>query len=523
MERTGKAGKAGTRRKEDPAAPISPEEFFLDPEFRGTRQQQIQRLVSARILSGRFRPGAKMPSSRKLAQHLGLSRITVTLAYGELLAGDYLVAQKRSGYFVSKSAPTRAKFETAPKPTLSAVDWSRALGQRYSHQVLPEKPEEWRLYPYRFIYGQGDESLFDHRNWRLCALQALGRKDFHSVTADSFERDDPELVKYIALQTLPRRGIQAGSDEILITLGAQNALWLSAQVLLNQRRTAAMENPGYPGLRAVLQQTPCNLLAASVNDDGLVFEDLPSGVDVVFTTPSHQCPTNVTMPVERRRAFLDHAAANGYIIVEDDYEFEMSFLKSPAPALKSLDHDGRVVYVGSLSKSLFPGLRLGYLVGPEPFIREARALRASVLRHPPGLMQRIAARFLSLGHHDALVARISRTFRARREVMSDALERNGFAVPATDAAGGSSFWIRADEAIDTKALALRVRPRGVLIEPGSVFFDPASVPTNWFRLAYSSVDQTMIPDGIRIIAEEIAMFGDKGRDDLALTPRKISS
>jgi hypothetical protein len=150
-----------------------------------------------------------------------------------------------------------------------AVDWNRAIGQRYSGQVLVEKPVDWRSYPYPFIYGQADERIFDHSNWRQCALQALGKREFSTVTADSYERDDPELVKYIALNTLPRRGIQAKPEQILITMGGQNALWLAAQVLLNQRRTAVMENPGYPGLRVALNLARCNVVNVPVDHAGM--------------------------------------------------------------------------------------------------------------------------------------------------------------------------------------------------------------------------------------------------------------
>ncbi|MCU0789768.1 MAG: PLP-dependent aminotransferase family protein [Nitratireductor sp.] len=482
---------------------IAPEAFFLDPHFGGNLQQQIQHMVAGGILAGRFRPGDKLPSSRKLARHLGVSRITVALAFAELVSDDYLVSKDRSGYFVSQSAPRRATFSTAAQAPVSSIDWGRAIGQRYSNQVLPEKPSDWQAYPYRFIYGQADDALFDHHGWRLCALQALGRKEFSSVTADYYERDDESLVKFIALYTLPRRGILARPEEILVTLGAQNALWLCAQVLLNQRRTAVMENPGYPGLRAILEQTRCNLVQGPVDGDGLIVDALPGRADAIFVTPSHHCPTNVTMPVERRQALLAHAARNDSIVVEDDYEFEISFAKPPAPALKSLDREGRVIYVGSFSKSLFPGLRLGFIVASEPFIREARALRATVLRHPPGQIQRTVANFLSLGHHDALVARLSQAYARRRAIMRKAIAESGLELAQEGSAGGSSLWMRAPQGCDTVELARRLRPLGVLIEPGHVFFDRRDAPRHFYRLAYSSIEADKIEEGIRLIAGQL--------------------
>ena len=181
------------------------------------------------------------------------------------------------------------------------------------------------------------------------------------------------------------------------------------------------------------------------------------GADVVFVTPSHQCPTNATMPVERRVALLEAAEEQGFVIVEDDYEFEMSFLKPVAPALKSLDRGGRVIYAGSFSKSVFPGLRLGYLVGPPGFIAEARALRGLMLKHPPGHIQRTMAYFLGLGHYDALVNRMKGAYRRRRQVMAEAIAAEGLEVAGQGGFGGSSFWMRAPEGVDTEALALGLR------------------------------------------------------------------
>ena len=206
------------------------ETFFLQPHHQGTLQNQVQQMVAHGILSGRFAAGEKLPSTRKLAAHLGISRITVTLAYTELVASDYLVSHGRSGYFVSGNAPVPPVFRPQTN-TEDAVDWTRAIGQRFAGGVTLNKPRDWARFKYPFIYGQTDPQLFDHANWRQCALQALGQRDFASLTSDYFDQDDPQLIEFIQRNTLPRRGIAANSDQILITLGAQNELWLAAQVL----------------------------------------------------------------------------------------------------------------------------------------------------------------------------------------------------------------------------------------------------------------------------------------------------
>ncbi len=236
---------------------IPAESFVLTPGAGGSLQQQIRAMVAEGILSGRFRAGERMPSSRGLAAHLGLSRITVTLAYAELVAQDWLTARGRSGYFVSDTAPGQPEVAAQAAQGVEAVDYGALAGHRFSQAVSVSKPADWRSYPYPFIYGQADATLFDHQNWRLCAIRALGKRDFEALTDDWQERDDPLLIEYIRRNILPRRGIAAREGEVLITMGAQNGLWLAAQVLLGPGRRAVLENPVYPGLRAILQQTRC--------------------------------------------------------------------------------------------------------------------------------------------------------------------------------------------------------------------------------------------------------------------------
>tara|TARA_R110002012_G_scaffold122139_1_gene272058 strand:+ start:622 stop:2079 length:1458 start_codon:yes stop_codon:yes gene_type:complete len=483
---------------------IKATQLHLDPYFGGTLQKQIQQLVSQGILAGRFPPGEKMPSSRMLAQQLGVSRVTVTLAYAELVAGDYLVSRGRSGHFISENAPHPPDYKLADTVRTETVDWDRALGARYTDDKDRLRPPDWRGYEFPFIYGQPDSGLFDHDNWRRCALEAHGRKDFEEVTADSYEQDDPKLVEYIVRNVLPRRGISARPEEVLLTLGAQNAIWICTQLLLTRNRTAVIENPCYPGLRKVLEHSSCRTVPVDVDENGLPPERLPDQVSVVFTTASHQCPTNTTMPMHRRLELLRLSSERNFIIVEDDYEFEMSFARQPIPALKSLDRTGSVVYIGSFSKSLFPGLRLGYIVASPAFIREARALRAMVLRHPPGSVQRTTAYFLSGGYHDSMLNRVGKAYGRRRAVMEKAISDCGLQIAGTGSFGGSSFWMQAPQGVDTADLAQTLRGRGVLIEPGRAFFDRAEGNTRFYRLAYSSIPSARIAEGIERIAAALA-------------------
>ncbi|MFW2589285.1 PLP-dependent aminotransferase family protein [Sagittula sp. SSi028] len=481
-------------------ASIPVEVFHLSRDAQGTLHARIQQMVAQGILSGRFARGEKLPSTRALARHLGVSRITVSAAYTELVANDYLSARGRSGYYVSDEAPEPPRF-APPRPQAGTVDWPQKLTQRYADGPAFDmgRPADWARYPYPFVYGQVDPTLFDHANWRLCAMQALGARDFNALTQDQFDADDPELVEFIARQILPRRGIHVHPDEILITLGAQNALWLATQLLARGQKVA-VEDPAYPTTRRLLHQVHAELTPIPVDADGLPPDAIPQGTRVIYTTPSHQCPTSTTLPMARRTALLDRAADLDALVIEDDYEFEMAYLKPPSPALKSLDDAGRVIYVGSFSKSLFPGLRLGYLVGAAPFIREARALRASVLRHPPGHTQRTVARFLSLGHYDTLVRRIGRALADRRAEIERAANEHGLTIAGMAPHGGSALWMRGPEGCDMAEVAQTLRAQGVLIEPGQPFFAGPDAPRNHYRLGYSSIARDRIAEGIARIA-----------------------
>ncbi len=486
--------------------PLVEDTFFLDPNFQGSLQSQIRQIVASAILAGRLQVGEKLPSSRKLADHLGISRITVTLAYHELVADDYITSANRSGYFVSETAPTVPLPAITGEMESDTVDWDKAIQRKYTGGRTVKKDYNWRSYPYPFMYGQPDPNLFNQASWRLCAMQALGKKEFDSLTSDYAEQDDPELINFILRHTLPRRGILARPEQVLVTIGAQNALWMTAQILLNNQRSAVYENPGYHGIREILRHTGCMQYPVNIDEDGLPPNRLPNKFDALFVTPSHQCPTTTTMPMKRRHELLRRAKAQDFLIVEDDYEFEMSFIKSPSPALKSLDKDGRVIYVGSFSKSLFPGLRLGYLVGAEPFIRQARALRLASLRHPPGYMQRTTAYFLGLGHYDAMIKKMRTVYHKRRQVTAEALADTDMKVAGSANFGGSGFWVEAPKGIDTEVLRNRLVENGVLIEAGNPHFAGDDAPRNFFRLAYSSISSDKIPEGVRRISQAIRNY-----------------
>ena len=478
--------------------------FQLDPSLPASLQAQLREKVVNAILSRALQPNERLPSSRALAKHLKIARNTVTLAYQALADDGYLTPRPRSGYVVNEDAPAHPPNLANTQDSVEKINWNNRILYSGDDLKLVNKPLNWREFKYPFSYGQADFDLFSHSEWRDCARQALGARDFGALAGDFSVHDDPLLVNHTASHSLPQRGIYLDQENVLVTLGAQNALYLIATLLISGDSKVVIEEPCYPDLRNILAQRTEHITSLPVDEHGLIpDEKVLEDCDCLFITPSHQCPTTVTMPVERRKALLDLAERHDFIIVEDDYEFEMNFLDSPLPALKTLDETGRVIYVGSFSKSLFPGLRLGYLGASRSFVEKARKLRHLMFRHPPGHSQRTAAYFMALGHYSAQMRKLKRHFAERRKTMATALENHGLFKSSAAYFGGTSFWIEGPDGLDADELAKELEAESVLIEPGSPFFGVEGAPKNYFRIAYSSIPEEKIADGVAIIAAKL--------------------
>src|SRR5262249_46906662 len=270
------------------------------------------------------------------------------------------------------------------------------------------------------------------------------------------------LVEQIRARLLPRRGVLVAADEILVTVGAQHALYLLAGLLMRADTTVGIEEPGYADARNIFALHSERLQPLPVDEHGIVVSDALAGCDYVYVTPSHQFPTTASLSLERREALLARAASDDFILIEDDYESEINHVGPPTPALKSLDGSDRVVFVASLSKTLAPGLRLGYMAGPTELIREARALRRLMLRHPPANNQRTVALFLALGHHDSLMRRLSLAFRERWQVMRSALARYVPQCKVWSSIGGTAYWIEGPPALDARETERRAARAGIV-------------------------------------------------------------
>jgi GntR family transcriptional regulator / MocR family aminotransferase len=258
-------------------------------------QTQIREALVSAILDGQLAHDEPIPSTRKMAKSLGVSRNTVVLAYQGLLDDGYLAARERSGYYVSEKALESA---VAPRKTVhlrqqpaGKADWQVRILKHPAAQENITKPLDWQAYTYPFIYGQVDHNLFPIAEWRDCARQALGRRWLGAWTNDTWAYDDPLLVEQIRRRILPRRGIMAGEDEILVTLGAQNALYLLSSLLVDSSKRVVMEEPGYPDMRNIFRLRTEQVSLVPVDSFGLTMGDAPDTTDIVFVTPSHQFPT----------------------------------------------------------------------------------------------------------------------------------------------------------------------------------------------------------------------------------------
>ena len=470
-------------------------------------QTRIREMLVSAILDGHLPAGSPVPSGRKLAQQLNVARNTVVLAYEHLVDEGYLVARERSGFYVNDDIVKGRAQRPHVNSIASDIDWAnrfRVTGSSYRHI---QKPANWQQYPYPFLYGQYDPALFPIADWRDCCRHADSVGAIHAWAGDRIDQDDPSLVHQIHTRVLPRRGVMVQPDEILITLGAQHALYLAAQLLIGRQTAVGIEDPGYTDARNVFASHSQSVTPLPLDPEGVVPGPELQRCQYAYVTPSHQLPTTLTMSLQRRRDLLEFANQHDIVLIEDDYESELNFSDRPIPALKSMDQEGRVLYIGSLSKTLAPGLRMGYLVGPREFIQEARVLRRLMLRHPPANNQNIVSEFLKRGYHDALVRRLHHSLRDRWQVMNEALNEYIPGCTPTPSFGGSAFWVQSDALPDIGKFTEQARQRGVLIEPGEVFFsDPKQAP-NCFRLGFSSIPSTRIPDGIRILADLIRHSG----------------
>ncbi|MFO6418609.1 PLP-dependent aminotransferase family protein [Hylemonella sp. W303a] len=496
-------------------------DHYFHLEFERTRglQEQLREALVDAILHGAFPPDEPLPSCRDLSRQLSVARNTVALVYESLLEKGFLQSRPRSGYYLHPDYRERA---TSPSlvsdpggdedddrdPALGvarAPSWAERIRQSAGPRQGILRPSNWRDYQYPFAYGQADPHLFPAAAWRRAAretLQLRRHRDFW--ISDAVDQDDPELITQLRTRVLPKRGIQAAPGEILVTQGSQNALYLLARLLMGPGVRVGLENPGFRDAWHVFAMQNADISLHDVDERGLRIDERLADCDYVYVTPSHQVPTGVTLSAERRAELWQQVHAHDQVLIEDDYDADLDLSSHPPPALKAADRHGRVIYLSSFSKSLGPGLRLGYLVADEELVRELRALRRLMLRHAPLHAQRLLARFLAEGDYDAHLRRYRAAHARKHDALRHAIEQHLGGCTYAGGSGASAFWLQAPEAVSAQKLAWAASRRSVLIEPGAPHFFDTNPPDRHFRLGFSAIAAERIAPGIEVLADVMA-------------------
>ncbi|NNE96613.1 MAG: PLP-dependent aminotransferase family protein [Acidimicrobiales bacterium] len=384
-------------------------DLFIDPDGDGTITGSLFAQLRGAIESGRLAAGDRLPPTRQVADELGISRHTVTTVYGRLVAEGYTDGRAGAGsYVTSMVAPTPT---TPTKPTaLAAV----------------VEPEPWYSEPLaaprvRFDLRSGtpDLGLFPIVDWRRCMTTALQTPPVgydHPAGAESLRR---ALARWIGVS----RAVEASAEQVIVTSGAQHAIDLITRLLVRPGDVIAVEDPGYPPVTRLFRALGADVAPVPVDAEGIVVDRIPHNVRLIYTTPSHQSPTGVTMSFARRRDLLQCANNHDVAIIEDDYDSEYRHVDRPLEPLFRLDQHGRVIYIGTFSKTLAPSLRLGFVVLPPSLTAPARNLRALIDRQPPAAMQDALTNFIVHGHLRRHLKRTRKIYSERHRIVTDFTDR----------------------------------------------------------------------------------------------------
>jgi GntR family transcriptional regulator/MocR family aminotransferase len=454
---------------------------------RGERAARIYRDLLEMVRDGRLGPGERLPPSRELAQRQSVSRGTVSTAYDRLVAEGFLESRPGSGTFVSPDAAPRQPGRRAPA--------GRAVAPHPRWASLPAPVPDAPSLELDLSVGGPDTSLFPLAVWRRVVSSTLRPSLLRAPAYDG--SGHPELQAEIARFVGASRSVVAGPDDVLLTNGAQQALDLAARVLLGPGDEVAVEDPGYTAATRLFASHGARVTGVRVDEEGLVVDELPRSARLVYVTPSHQFPTGAAMSLRRRLALLDWAARRDAVVVEDDYDSEFRFEDRPLEPLQSLDRDGRVVYVGSFSKTLMPVLRIGYLVAPQSLQGPLRTAKLLTDWQGDVVTQGALARFMAEGLLASHLRKASRVYRVRRVALLDGLsEHLGERLAVVPSAAGLHLCgTFADDSVDDLAVVRRAADLGVAVEPLSPRYHTLA-PRPGLALGFRHVTAERIPEAV---------------------------
>lgn len=464
---------------------------------------RVSTFIRRRIERGEYPTHRPLPPSRLLATQLGVSRNTVQVALQTLMDEQLVYSRPRSGIFPVATNHTK---ESIPQ---RGVDWDELL-----YRIAPPVPQivdpEHTEYPFPFLSGQVEARSFPTQSWLKAVGKAMSGPHLANSLGDPREGDDPQLISALIDEILLPRGVQATSDEVMITVGVQQGLFLVARALAGPGVRVAIENPGYVDAHRVFQATGAEIQLMNVDARGAQ-PGSAHGAHVAYVTPSSQHPTSVVLSPYRRHHFLEQAENDNMVIIEDDYDAEMRLEGPPLAPMKSLDQTGRVIYLGTFSKYLSPGLRIGFVVGHPELIDQLRRFRYFATKTPSPMMQRALALFIRSGDY----ARQLRSYRVRAqskfEQFAQCLTRE---LPEfSNVLPGPRMNVWLPIPVEEHSLgglhkptgrqwAERARQRGALITPGSWYYAPeGAVPDTEIRVGLASIPTARIGAGVRVLAE----------------------
>jgi GntR family transcriptional regulator/MocR family aminotransferase len=496
---------------------IAFEMIRLDRASAEPLHQQLYRQIRDELRSGSFSDGAsRLPSSRALAADLGISRLTVNLAFSKLQAEGYLRSKAKSGTFVA---------HPLPESFLSADRFATGRIRRGGPGAHPatESPlrisERVRAIPDQRVGKQFDLGAtgvsagislvpsipavdeFPIGVWERLRAQVLAKKGAHLLRYAS-NRGDADLRKALAAYLCDFRAARCHSDQIVIVGGMQQAMLISATALLNPGEPAWIEDPCYQQTRRVLTLAGARIVPKPLDDQGIVIarspkEPLPK---LIYITPSHQFPLGVTMSFQRRTALLDFARAHNAFVFEDDYDAEFRFTGPPLPSVQGIDNSGRVIYAGTISKILCPSLRLGYIVAPEPLVDSVIKIRSAMDQHSSPIDQATLARFITEGFFLSHIKRMRKIYSERRDFFIEQFNKllgDHFTLQVPEAGLNIVAWLkRAEdfERIKRITIDIGVRPSTLTffciqarLKPAFVFgfaaWTPAQIRESLVKLA----------------------------------------
>jgi GntR family transcriptional regulator/MocR family aminotransferase len=468
---------------------------------------RLAQSITTDILRGRLSPGAPLPGTRTLARELGVHRNTVLAAFSELGAEGWLVTRPGGGTFVSPRLPDRPPRRFARS---APVRGGMPKGLAFS---LP--PERTRERPDRFdrFASPWASAVPDARLAPVVALSRALRRAL--VRRKGLGYGDPRGLasarRAIAQYLSSQRGLAASAEDVLLVSGSQMGLDLSAQALVRPGDQVAVEALGYRPARDAFARAGATLVPIPVDGQGMQVERLAGlGVRAVVLTPHHHYPTTVTLSAERRLRLLELARAERFAIVEDDYDHEFHYDGRPVLPLASADVHGSVVYVGTLSKLLAPGLRLGFVVAPPPLLERMARVRALTDRQGVSLIEVAVAELIEDGELLRHARRARRHYQARRDALAEALTAKlGGVVRFTLPRGGMALWFEAP-GVDVDRWAARATERGVGFPPGSVFTaDGSSLAAG--RLAFAACTEAELKRSVEQLAAACPRRADRSR------------